>query len=151
MSCQNQHFLCNFIPIGQLKDPFLDKQSPTIRMTLNILMTIRGFLNLSLKLKKKNQYLGNIAFIYAEKCGRIQVYILYRSIKCKTCTTMRNTGIRFFKLWHLFLSIQIVEHVFRNNLDVCLIPLICALYTVLRHVIMLSVNLPVHVILIPPE
>lgn len=49
MSCQNQHFLCNIIPIGQLKDPFLDKQSPTIRMTLNILMTIRGFFKLEFK------------------------------------------------------------------------------------------------------
>lgn len=83
MSCQNQHFLCNIIPIGHLKDPFLDKQSPTILMTLNILMTIRFFFidNLSLKLQKKNQYLRNIASIYAEKCGRIQVYILYRTIK----------------------------------------------------------------------
>lgn len=58
MSCQNQHFLCNFIPIGQLKDPFLDKQSPTIRTTLNFLMTVIGFfidnLNLKLAFMQKN-------------------------------------------------------------------------------------------------
>lgn len=68
MSCQNQHFLCNIIPIGHLKDPFLDKQSPTILMTLNILMTIRFFFidNLSLKLKKKINILETL-LLYMQK------------------------------------------------------------------------------------
>lgn len=67
MSCQNQHFLCNIIPIGQLKDPFLDKQSPTIRMTLNILMTIRGFFKLEFKTFKKKINILETLLLYMQK------------------------------------------------------------------------------------
>lgn len=67
MSCQNQHFLCNIIPIGQLKDPFLDKQSPTIRMTLNILMTIRGFFKLEFKTLKKDSISWKHCFYICRK------------------------------------------------------------------------------------
>lgn len=117
MSCQNQHFLCNIIPIGHLKDPFLDKQSPTILMTLNILMTIRFFFidNLSLKLKKKSISWKHCFYICRKMWKNPSLHTVPNH---KTCTTMRHTSIRFFKLWHLFLSIQIVEHVFRNNLGV---------------------------------
>lgn len=67
MSCQNQHFLCNIIPIGQLKDPFLDKQSPTIRMTLNILMTIRDFFKLEFKTLKKKFNILETLLLYMQK------------------------------------------------------------------------------------
>lgn len=67
MSCQNQHFLCNIIPIGQLKDHFLDKQSPTIRMTLNILMTIRDFFKLEFKTLKKKFNILETLLLYMQK------------------------------------------------------------------------------------
>lgn len=67
MSCQNQHFLCNIIPIGHLKDPFLDKQSPTILMTLNILMTIVFYRQLEFKTSKKKINILETLLLYMQK------------------------------------------------------------------------------------